>query len=311
MALPYFLIALGNLIRFFWNLFEPVVPSFDEQSGFNALYYLLAIGVSLVTLFGYYMMNSIRVERSLIAKDDEIEGRNRELAELVRTRSLFLSVIAHDLRGPIGGSARYLRKHLLKPGVRLEDKTAALETLATSLDLTHALLEKLLWWSRGQEEEWKPAKEKVELAPVLEGVRALMEEVIGAKDLRVEFSIHAGAESLVGDRECVELILRNLLSNAVKFSHGGGRIGIEARPEGRGVRITVEDEGIGIDEGMMAGLFRMETKHSRKGTEGEPGSGLGLILCRSLAEKSGGSMEVTSVFGKGTRVSLSLPGPPL
>jgi len=308
-ALPFALIALANATRLIVNLTGPKVPSFDSQAGFNALYLLLSIGVSSLTLFGYFMMNGIRSERALLLKDEEIERRNGDLAELARTRAMFLSIIAHDLRSPIGGSARYVRKHLLKSGTDLNTKLGAITTLAGTLDRTYELLEQLLWWSRAQEEAWAPTKVRVEVGAVFASAQALAKDMAEAKGILVRFSILPGAEALLADRECVELVVRNLLSNAIKFSDAGGEIRLRAEPSKGAVRIVVEDEGIGIDEATLSNLFKIETKRFRRGTEGELGSGFGLILCKSLVERNSGVLEIASVPGDGTTVSFSLPAP--
>ncbi|MCH5715617.1 sensor histidine kinase [Niabella hibiscisoli] len=102
------------------------------------------------------------------------------------------------------------------------------------------------------------------------------------------------------------LIIRNLLMNAIKFTRKGGNIWITAAIAGDRCNIMVKDDGIGIPETIQPGIFRMESG-SRRGTESEKGTGLGLMLCQEFAEKMGGTLNFTSQADKGTVFSLTLP----
>ena len=103
------------------------------------------------------------------------------------------------------------------------------------------------------------------------------------------------------------MILGNLLSNAVKFSFPGKVVRIEASIIGGGCRITVVDEGVGMDPASVARLFRIEDKLTTSGTSDEQGGGMGLILAQSLAHRNGGRITIESRPGVGTRAHLWLP----
>jgi signal transduction histidine kinase len=96
-------------------------------------------------------------------------------------------------------------------------------------------------------------------------------------------------------------IIRNLASNAVKFTPKGGKVSISAKTEKTGlIEILFQDTGIGMSREIMDNLFRLEVNTGRKGTEGEPSSGLGLLLCKEFIEKNGGDLQVKSEEGKGS-----------
>jgi len=103
-------------------------------------------------------------------------------------------------------------------------------------------------------------------------------------------------------------ILRNLASNAVKFTVKGGSVTIAViRMPGNSVEITVSDTGIGMNGEIVDSLFRPDLQTSRKGTDGEPSTGLGLIICKEFIEKHGGKLQVESEEGKGSVFSFTLP----
>lgn len=305
-ALPFVLVVLASVARLLWNL--EVIPTgeFFDQSGGNELYYISALTISNMTLFGYFMMTGVRSEQDLLAKDEEIAARNRSLIESGRAKDLFFSIIAHDLRGPIGGAARYARKHLFGKMSGLEAKYNEVETLTSALEKTNEFLEKLLWWSRAQRHDWTPCRVVVDLAVTVDQMVGLFRSAAEMKDLRIEVAPGPYPQPLA-DPESVQLILGNLLSNAVKFSLPGRRIQITAAEVFGLCQLSVVDEGIGMDGTTLERLFRIEDKLSTHGTSGERGSGMGLLLARSLADRNRGGITIESDLGRGTKATLWLP----
>lgn len=301
-ALPFLATAAVTLFRLGYYAFGGADP---DALGM-ALYLLGSVLVSTVTLFGYFMMAGIKAEETLRQKDAEIEARNRKLMESGRSKDLFFSIIAHDLRGPIGGASRYVRKHLLGKMSGLEAKYAEVETLASALDKTNEFLEKLLWWSRAQLEDWVPELGPVDLERTLEQSLSLVQSAADLKEISVTVSGPPYPRPLA-DSESVQLILGNLLSNAVKFTLPGRRVFVRVVDEGTTCSIVVEDEGVGMDAPSLERLFRIEDKLTTHGTSGERGSGLGLLLARSLAERNHGEIHIESQPGVGTKAGLRLP----
>ncbi len=98
------------------------------------------------------------------------------------------------------------------------------------------------------------------------------------------------------------------MSNAVKFTPKGGKIKVSAKATNHNnVEISIEDTGIGMSSKMIDDLFRLDVQTNRKGTEGEPSSGLGLILCKDFIEKHGGKIWVESEEGKGSIFLFTIP----
>jgi signal transduction histidine kinase len=122
-------------------------------------------------------------------------------------------------------------------------------------------------------------------------------------DQKISDNLHVYADS-----NHVKLILRNLLSNAIKFSHSQGVIEIEAGKNGDGmVELKVKDCGVGMTETSLKQLFRSETLLTKRGTQNEVGTGLGLVLCKEFLEKNNGKISVASEEGKGSCFTISLP----
>jgi len=304
-ALPFVLTALASLVRLVSNWGGDSANDYDHQVVANVAFLLGSVVISSLTLVGYFMLTGIRVEQVMALKDDEIEARNRKLLVSARAKDLFFSIIAHDLRGPIGGSARYVRKHLLGKMTGLETKYSEVETLASALDKTHEFLEKLLWWSRAQLQDWVPTQVPIDLGAVFHQTLSLVRSAAEMKEIEIHLA-PPPYPSPIADPESVQLILGNLVSNAVKFSLPGRAIHITVETRELLCLVTVSDEGVGMDPQTLDRLFRIEDKLTSHGTSGERGSGLGLILAQSLAERNNGGITITSQPGKGTQATLWL-----
>jgi signal transduction histidine kinase len=304
-ALPFLAVGLVSLLRFFFNVFETAPQDFTHQTVFNVLYLLGANFVSPVTLLGYFMMTGIRFEQTLRRKDAEIETRNRQLLDSARAKDLFFSLVAHDLRGPIGGAARFARKHLLGKLTGLEAKHVEVETLTSSLEKTQEFLEKLLWWSKAQLLDWAPALRPIDLQASFSQAVHLVRSAADPKEITFEIDPGPLPEP-IADPESVQLILVNLLTNAVKFSLPGRVVRLSASQEGEVCRVSVADQGVGMDQATVDRLFRIEDKLTTHGTSGERGTGIGLILAKSLAERNLGAITLESQPGVGTTVHLWL-----
>ena len=109
------------------------------------------------------------------------------------------------------------------------------------------------------------------------------------------------------DRTMFSSIMRNLVSNAIKFTHRGGRVRVEASIDASQLTITVSDNGIGMSPASMDHLYALNSASLRPGTEGEPSTGLGLVLCREFVERHGGSIHSTSTEGAGSTFRVTFP----
>jgi signal transduction histidine kinase len=116
-----------------------------------------------------------------------------------------------------------------------------------------------------------------------------------------------GDIELTADENMIRSTIRNLISNAIKFTPQNGRVGITAEKTGSQVIFSVSDNGIGMSEAILSGLFSIETATSVPGTDKEKGTGLGLILCKEFVEKHGGTIRAESKPGEGSTFTFSIP----
>ncbi|MFZ4616607.1 MAG: hybrid sensor histidine kinase/response regulator [Rectinemataceae bacterium] len=234
--------------------------------------------------------------------------QGQELLELNSTKDKFFSIIAHDLRGPFSGflgATQVLFEEL--PGLTQDEIRKFAMGLNESASNLYRLLDNLLEWARLQRGLTSFEARPFPLIRLLEKSIGLVSDSAMKKGVRIRLDIQEGLE-VVADEYMLESILRNLVSNAVKFTRKGGEVSIVAKQGGdAAVGLSVSDTGIGMASEMAAKLFRIDAHNSRKGTEGEPSSGLGLIICKDFVERHGGRLWVESEEGVGSSFHFTLP----
>ncbi|TNE47425.1 MAG: hybrid sensor histidine kinase/response regulator [Deltaproteobacteria bacterium] len=243
--------------------------------------------------------------------ENKVAERTQELRELNAAKDRFFSIIAHDLRGP-------LNVFVLCTDMLMESSDAltnpTVQRLAGNLQGSALILRRLLSnlqdWSSLQMGQMRCHPKRQRLSRIVSEVHQLVEDNSRQKEQTLYIDVPDDLEADL-DSNFIDTILRNLLNNAIKFTPKGGRIELTARAldvEGQcHLEVTVRDEGIGIQNEDLDKLFRIDTRHTTRGTDGEQGTGLGLTLCKSMAIEHGGDLTVESVWGQGTSFRLQLP----
>jgi signal transduction histidine kinase len=116
-----------------------------------------------------------------------------------------------------------------------------------------------------------------------------------------------GERSIVADVGTVELSVRNLVANAIKFTPKGGKITVTVAADEHELNISVADNGVGMPPEVAKNILKNNKGYTTLGTNAEKGTGLGLQLCKTYIEKCGGTIQVVSEEGSGTKFSFSIP----
>ncbi len=229
-----------------------------------------------------------------------------KLHQLVETQDKLFSIIAHDLRGPIGSFNQGIE--LLTSGMITDEKLTKrlLEELGKTSQTTFRLLENLLNWSVTKSNTIKIEPEPLRLKQVIEENLKLL----AAYTLQKSINVTVDADDQImayADRDSVNLILRNLLNNAVKFTPNQGTVKVSATDIGRLIELQVADTGVGMSNERLNNLFKLNSYNTSLGTNKEKGSGIGLVLCKDVVERNGGSIIAESTPGMGSRFRVTLP----
>ena len=250
----------------------------------------------------------VKTHLKLYQQSRTLQEQSKKLQELVATKDKFFSIIAHDLRGPLGGFMS-LTELLADDSFEItpsEQKKMNLDLYKSSRNLFN-LLENLLVWARMQQGQIVFNPVQINLKELVsESIRA-MEDAIRKKEIRMTARLTEN-QNVYADSNMLLSIVRNLISNAIKFTPNGGSVTVSSYfTENNTSVVVVKDTGIGMNSTMTANLFRLNVNNSRPGTEGEQSTGLGLLLCKEFVEKHGGEIWVESVEGSGTSFYFTIP----
>ena len=272
----------------------------EVLAGRNQIYVIMAIVLGAIFLMmGYLYLNLRKVKA-------KIQDQNVELTQLNQTKDKFFGIIAHDLRSPllglqsVGSQINFFMKK--KDNTKLEELSVHIEN--TTKMLTN-LLDNLLNWALLQNGMIPYHPEKVDLNGVIESVVELLNPVAEMKGVHLKNGLEKST-LVYADEKAVHTIIRNIVSNALKYTDREGQVVISAQSLSEKTSITINDSGTGIAAELLPKLFDLDKK-SVQGTQGEKGTGLGLVLCKELVELNKGTIDVESDLGKGSRFIFELP----
>ena len=239
--------------------------------------------------------------------EEALKESESRLRELNATKDKFFSIIAHDLKSPFNNILGF--SDILVGQIHEKDYESIKEyarIIQNSSQRAFSLLVNLLEWSRSQIGLIKFSPEYIEIGLLINQVAQLLIESAQLKSIEMFIELPSKVICF-GDKEMISTILRNLISNALKFTNPGGRIVISAERSPDEILFSVSDNGVGMKKEAMWKLFRIDASSSAKGTSGEKGTGLGLILCKEFVEKHGGKIWAESEYGKGSTFSFTVP----
>lgn len=231
----------------------------------------------------------------------------KKIKEALALNNRFMSLISHDLKDPFNSILGMSELMLDEEEDFSKDRAyPLLKSIHKTAKNAFDLLNNLLDWSRNQrgENTFHPTKVNIH-EPIYE---AFLTTNQSAKNKSISLAITTD-EHIIADIDVnmIKTVIRNLLSNAVKFTSANGQINISAKKGQDNVLIQIDDTGIGMNKKTRKNLFKIEESQSSKGTEGERGSGFGLMLCKEFVEKHGGDISVKSKLGKGSSFLVKLP----
>ncbi|GGA96526.1 sensor histidine kinase [Puia dinghuensis] len=246
----------------------------------------------------------LRQKADITGKAALLEEQTHQLTELNTLKNRLFSIIAHDLKSPLYALRNLFRNVQLYdlPGDEIK---ILIPEVVNELTYTTGLMENLLQWAKSQMQAESVKPQLLDISRITKEVLQLLRLQADAKHIyicsKMERPVYVYA-----DRDMINLVLRNLLSNAIKFTPESGSIQIEAREMRSYIEVLVQDTGTGISPEGLRKLLD-ENYFTTRGTGGEAGTGLGLMLCKEFLSRNGGRMRIESEPGKGSTFSFTLP----
>lgn len=245
---------------------------------------------------------------SLVAAKRMILKKTEELQRTIAGRDKLYSVIAHDLRSPMGSIKMVLNMLILNlPAEKIGDEMYELLTMANqTTEDVFSLLDNLLKWTKSQIGNLNVVYQDIDVVEVVDSVIDVFNMVAGLKKITI---VEEKPDRLPvsADIDMLKTVVRNLISNAIKFSNEGSEVVVRMEEKDGSAVVSVQDHGCGIDEEGQKKLLHTDTHFSTFGTNNEEGSGLGLLLCQDFVNKNGGKLWFTSAKGEGSTFCFSVP----
>ncbi len=254
----------------------------------------------------FFYLLSIRDLTDLKQQELHLKEIAEKLAQSNATKDKMFSIIAHDLRGPIGNLKSMLEYISENPDEFNPDEILQIiNNLRTTSTQTFELLINLLNWAKSQQNimEYNPDIHNIKnlITPVID----ISKQLAKAKNIQIFTKIPENLQ-IIADENMIKTVVRNLLSNAIKFTHNNGKIFVEVYENNKFAEITVKDTGVGISQENIAKIFDQNTYFTTYGTNNEKGTGLGLKLCYDFVKRNNGQMWVESEKDNGTTFFFTL-----
>jgi len=267
---------------------------------------------SVNPLFDDYnqVIGSLGIARDITARvkaEEKITEKNNQLQELVKTKDKLLSVIAHDLRDPFNtliGFSEILQDQYYE--LSEEEILKYLQQINFASNNGFNLLTNLLDWSKTQTDKIKSIPEEKNITKIIHHVILYVKNSALAKNIEINFN---HAEELIAniDENMLRTVLRNLIINAIKFSYKNDVINITTVDNPDEIIISIKDYGTGIRKDEIEHILNKDINFTKRGTDLEKGTGLGLIICKEFVQQWGGTLTIDSAIGKGSTLSFSIP----
>lgn len=246
------------------------------------------------------------VERRKVI-EAELRQSEQQLRELNSTKDKFFSIIAHDLKNPIGAFKNVLELlYESYDDFSREELIEFIEPLKDSAKQLFNLLENLLLWSRAQTGRIEKKPETFNLNYLINQNINLLKLQAENKNIALTYEGNDQIE-VFADMNMITTVIRNLINNAIKFTPNGGKITITTIQQNDFAIVCIADTGIGMSMEVQEKLFRIDVHHTSLGTNEEKGTGLGLIICKEFVEANGGKIWVESKESKGSQFYFSIP----
>nr|WP_319401605.1 HAMP domain-containing sensor histidine kinase [uncultured Carboxylicivirga sp.] len=301
LIMGYFLLGIPEMIK---RLVNKQLISVEQQ---NSVKIALALEKQKGDIAKIQLKKEKILNKKLEEHQETIESQKKNLEDAIEIKNKLFSIIGHDLKSPFAAQTSIVDLILADyKSYNNEDIITIFKSIKRSSHQGLELLENILDWSKQQNNLIKPRTHSVNVKESVDTTINLLNNNINHKRIRIQTYINPTTQ-ILADQDILNTILRNILSNAIKFSHVDGSIRISTREKGDRLFIEIDDDGVGISQKQLDSIFEPCQKVSSRGTQNEPGTGLGLYICSDLAKMMHADISVESEEGKGSTFSISFP----
>lgn len=249
--------------------------------------------VALLVLILYLYYRNRRINRTLQERNGELLVAKEQADQSNKLKSAFLANMSHEIRTPLNAIVGF--SELLKEAEDVDEKGEYWNIIRTNNDLLLRLIGDILDLSKIESGMMELKAERFDMALLFADIQAAMEQRILNPEVKLVVDSHYAHCLVTLDKNRVSQVVTNFVTNAIKFTRKG-YIRMEYEIENEGVKVTVEDTGIGIEQDKLGRVF----ERFEKLNDFAQGTGLGMSICKAILEAQGGEIGVESEVGKGT-----------
>jgi signal transduction histidine kinase len=267
--------------------------------------------VEMLEIFGAQAvaaMENARLYRELEEHTRQVEEAAQRMRELNELKSNFVSTVSHELRTPLTSMKAYVETLLENVGAKNEVmQREFLQIIDGETDRLARLIDAILDLSQLESGTFKIRKEVFDVGEVIAEAVDVLRSVADRRGIGLKMDVPKRGVLLEADRDLIKQVVINLAGNAVKFSREDGDVSLIVRQESGLARVIVEDTGVGIPKEQIDKIFDRFYQVDNSAAREFGGAGLGLTICKSIVEWHGGTIEVESVEGEGSRFIVVFP----
>jgi len=283
-----------------------------DQRLLNIIFLIITTAmVFIIALYYKQKHNQMKINAKLSEKNQEVSQQKvdlnvqaEELNESNKLKDRLISILAHDLRSPLS-TLRGLFKLLEDASISHEELLDMIPGVVSKLDYTSDFLDTLLFWINSQMDNFHSATKSFSVNEIIDIEFVNYREQAALKGITLIDDVTEKLDALA-DPNSVRIVVRNLVTNAIKFSGPDDKITISAIKQDHDILVSISDTGIGMTPEQQNMLFKNRVD-SAIGTRNESGTGMGLLFCKDLVEKSNGKIWVNSKQGEGTTFYFTIP----
>lgn len=280
----------------------------EQQTYLKNILIIAILSAIVIIILMFYNIKTNKQKNKEIEKQKNIlEKLNAKLEEANATKDKFFTIIAHDLKNPLGtllGFGDLIGKEF--DTLDSDEKKTIIKSMSNSSRIINAMLENLLTWARSQRNQIEINLQPTDISNLIDQVVSELREMALSKNIKLDNCANNIGLVYI-DKEMMKIVLHNLINNAIKFTQKGGVVNICSEIKNGELLINVADNGSGIPETNLNKLFKIDSKISTPGTNNESGTGLGLILCKEFIEKHGGNIRAANGKNGGAIFTISIP----
>lgn len=285
------------------------VPFRNKKGEIEGVISLASDNTEAVTFRNKLLELNSGMEKEIKERTKDLDEANKELGKTVELKSIFMADVSHEFRTSL--TIMQCSLELLYRSCEAKKENSELfQNVNTEIKRVSTMLTNLALLNETDSPKLKSYFQKLNLNKLISSICNELKVVADDKNVKIEHKNSDSIIEIIGNKQDLEKMLLNLLRNAINYNKDNGWIKVSVKENKDGVYLNVEDSGVGIPKEEFSNIFERFYRVDRARTRNNSESGLGLAICKHVAEMHGGNISVSSKLGQGSVFTVYLPYDP-